>query len=41
MKGCVLAGKIEFADKSIPTPVWPTAEELAQRARERGRPGRG
>lgn len=34
MKGCVLAGKVEFRD-GIPSPRWPTAEELAERARAR------
>jgi hypothetical protein len=23
IKGCVLAGKVEFADGKIPAPVWP------------------
>lgn len=23
MKGCVLAGKVEFPDGKIPAPVWP------------------
>jgi hypothetical protein len=37
MKGCVLVGKVEFRDGVIPCPVWPTAAELADRARERRR----
>ncbi len=37
MKGCVLAGKVEFADKVIPAPVWPSGEQLAERARDRAR----
>lgn len=37
MKGCVLVGKIELSDGVIPTPVWPTPEALAERARRRAR----
>lgn len=40
MKGCVLVGKVEFKDGFIPAPVWPTAEELAERERERVQPRR-
>jgi hypothetical protein len=40
MKGCVLAGKIDFK-AGIPSPRWPTAEELAERARAKADERRG
>jgi hypothetical protein len=27
MKGCVLAGQVEFHDGIIPSPVWPPSQE--------------
>ena len=31
MKGCVLAGKVEFPDKRIPAPVWPDGRRPERR----------
>ena len=30
MKGCVLAGKVQFADGVIPAPVWPPGHPRAE-----------
>jgi len=50
MRGCVLAGKVEFPDGLIPAPVWPAtgraarsgaADDRAEEQPETGRRGTG
>lgn len=41
MRGCVLVGKVEQADGVAPLPQWPTAAELAERARARAQRRKG
>ncbi len=36
MKGCILVGKVTFADGVIPAPVWPDGEGRGKRAADPG-----
>lgn len=38
MKGCILVGKVTFADGIVPAPVWPEGAERANRASGRDDP---
>ena len=39
MKGCVLVGKVQFADGVVPEPRWPPGKEPARPPRTKGGPG--